>query len=86
MASKIPFQGAVFLENNHCAFAFEVSMVMGQRRVQARSVLRQGAFFIKYYSIAFAILPGIAGGVALELCLSKLNPHIICCIFQDTCA
>jgi hypothetical protein len=24
MASKIPLQSAVFLENNHCAFAFEV--------------------------------------------------------------
>ena len=40
---------------------------MDQRRVRARPILRQGAFFIKYYSIAFAILPGIAGGVALEL-------------------
>ena len=25
------------------------------------------SFFIKYYSIAFSILPGIAGGLALEL-------------------
>ena len=25
MAFKIPFQSAVFLENNHCALAFEVS-------------------------------------------------------------
>ena len=35
-----------------------------QARVQPRPILRQGAFFVKYYSIAFAILPGLAGGLA----------------------
>jgi hypothetical protein len=32
--------------------------------------------YVKYYSIAFAILPGIAGGLALELlkaCLKSSN-------------
>jgi len=30
--------------------------------------------FVKYYSIAFSILPGIAGGLALELGHSNCFP------------
>jgi len=31
------------------------------------SWLMSDTVFVKYYSIAFSILPGIAGGLALEL-------------------
>jgi hypothetical protein len=34
-----------------------------------RNFLDTGKIFIKYYSIAFPILPGVAGGLALELIL-----------------
>jgi len=37
----------------------------------ARLKLTQRSFFIKYYSIAFSTLPGIAGGLAGEL--DKVN-------------
>jgi len=30
-------------------------------------IVRKELFFFKYYSIAFSILPGVAGGLALEL-------------------
>jgi hypothetical protein len=30
-------------------------------------IVEKELFFFKYYSIAFAILPGVAGGLALEL-------------------
>ena len=33
----------------------------------APSYLTTRSFFLKYYSIAFSILPGIAGGLAKEL-------------------
>jgi hypothetical protein len=33
----------------------------------------QRSFFIKYYGIAFAILPGLAGGLARELLKIKFN-------------
>jgi hypothetical protein len=36
-------------------------------RTHITANLTQGALFVKYYSIAFAILPSLAGGLALEL-------------------
>ena len=44
-------------------FLFLRSFRLDQSRVQAPSYPTTRSFFVKYYSIAFAILPGVARGV-----------------------
>jgi len=51
---------------------------IGRRNGQAVTI-RKELFYRKYYSIAFAILPSIAGGLALELPVlpKTLNKRLI---------
>ena len=65
-----------------CAKLFLIiicSFLNDSHRISTVAIV-QKEFLVKYYSIAFAILPSIAGGLALELtplCDLKEAPEIV---------